>query len=431
MEGNNWVDKPYETDNHSENSQYHTSKMTTDADVRKLVREEIQRNYRPKHHWAGILALVLCGALLGGLTGTALVTSGALGIPQTQVAKVPQQQKVSIDLQGDKTTVENAVAAKSIPSIVGITTISRGRATSNPFYYGIPRYTESVGSGIIVSSDGYILTNSHVVDNGSAKEVTVLLSTGEEIQANVVWNDSSLDLAVIKVERTDLPTMEFADSSKIQVGDKAIAIGNPLGLDLQSTLTSGYISGLDRSITLEDGNIMDGLIQTDAAINGGNSGGALLNAEGKLIGINTAKPQEADGIGFAIPANIAKSIVDKIIATGSYEPVYMGITGYNVRIAAQLGVADLPTEAGVLVRDVVAGSPASKAGITAGDVITAIDGKPVDSMNALKQLLLNYKTGDKIDVTVYHEKKEETRSLTFEAFSMSETSKEDVNKPEK
>ena len=390
---------------------------TEEATTRRIVREEIARNYRPKGSAARTLAIVLCSALLGAGGGAALVASGNVPLPKQEVrtADTATNSNVNISLKEGSTTVENAIAAKTIPSIVGITTVSKS-FSDNPFLYGTPQYSESVGSGVIVSPDGYILTNAHVVNGGNAKTVQVRLSNGEEAEANVLWADPTLDLAVIKVEKNNLPAITFGDAKTVQVGDKAVAIGNPLGLDLQSTLTSGYISGLNRSITLQDGNIMDGLIQTDAAINGGNSGGALLNANGELIGINTAKPASADGIGFAIPVSTVKPIVEKIVADGTYTPLYMGINATNTKLVAASGVQGLPTDSGVVVRDVVAGSPAADMGIEAYDIIVAINDEPVESMNTLKTLLLKYKKGDTVDVTYYHGKEKKTGKMTFTDF---------------
>ncbi len=382
--------------------------------IRKTVRDEIQRNFKPKKSFFSVVALVLVGAILGSLTSLALVKTGSIDMPVAEQRDGNKQNHdVKISLK-EGSTVESAVAKKTIPSIVGITTIGKG-VSSNPFFYGIPKYTESVGSGVIVSSDGYIVTNSHVVDNGKAESIKTLLSNGEEVEAKLVWNDATLDLAVIKIEKTGLKPIEFGDMKAVNVGDKSIAIGNPLGLELQSTLTSGYISGMERSITLEGGNIMDGLIQTDAAINGGNSGGALLNAEGKLIGINTAKPASADGIGFAIPVSTIKPIVDKIIKTGSYDALYLGVTGYNVALAKQLGKESLPVSSGVVIHEVVAGSPAAKADLQPGDILVDIGGSKVDSMNSLKTALLKYKAGDRAGLTFYRADKKMQVEVTFQA----------------
>lgn len=425
-QANEGTDRPYNNAEDAHRAAEDTFRTTADAHraanneeatTRRIVREEIARNYRPKGSAARTLAIVICSALLGAGGGAALVASGNVPLPkqEVQTAGTAANSNVNISLKEGSTTVENAIAAKTIPSIVGITTVSKS-FSDNPFLYGTPQYSESVGSGVIVSPDGYILTNAHVVNGGNAKTVQVRLSNGEEAEAKVLWADPTLDLAVIKVEKKNLPAITFGDAKTIKVGDKAVAIGNPLGLDLQSTLTSGYISGLNRSITLQDGNIMDGLIQTDAAINGGNSGGALLNAKGELIGINTAKPASADGIGFAIPVSTVKPIVEKIVADGTYTPLYMGINATNTKLVAASGVQGLPTDSGVVVRDVVAGSPAAAMGIKAYDIIVAINDEPVESMNTLKTLLLKYKKGDTVDVTYYHGKEKKTGKMTFADF---------------
>ncbi len=385
-----------------------------EINIRKIVREEISRNYHPKKNWLRSFILIAVGAILGSFGGVALINSGIVKVPNA-IYEEGSLQHVEISLKDDA-TIENAVAKKAIPSIVGITSTVE-TTPNNLFLQGIPSYSEAVGSGVIVDSNGYILTNSHVISDGNTQSIKVLLSNGEKLEAELLWNDSTLDLAVIKVDKTGLTAVEFGDSGNVQVGDKSIAIGNPLGLDLQSTLTSGFVSGLERSIQLQGGNIMDGLIQTDAAINSGNSGGALLNAEGKLIGINTARPQSADGIGFAIPINTAKPIIEKIIKEGSYKPLYIGISGYNVQIAKQMGRNDLPVDTGVLVKDVVAGSPAAKAGIVSGDIITAIGDDEVSSMNRLKTILLDYKEGDIVNLQIYHGEKQVEKRIVFEDFA--------------
>ncbi len=383
--------------------------------IRKIVREEISRNYHHKKNRLMGFVLIVAGLISGSFGAAALISSGMVKAPLS-ISETNSPQHVEISLKEDS-TVENAVAKKAIPSIVGITSTVE-TVGNNFFLQGIPSYSEAVGSGVIVDSKGYILTNSHVVSDGNSQSIRVLLSDGEKLDAELLWNDATLDLAMIKVDRTGLTAAEFGDSEKVQVGDKSIAIGNPLGLDLQSTLTSGFISGLERSIQLKGGNIMDGLIQTDAAINSGNSGGALLNAEGKVIGINTARPQSADGIGFAIPINTAKPIIEKIVEEGSYKPLYIGITGYNVQIARQMGLNDLPVRTGVLIKEVVAGSPAAKAGIVPGDIITAIGDDEVSSMNRLKTILLNCQEGDEAKLKVYHGEKQVEKTIIFESFSM-------------
>lgn len=389
--------------------------------TRALVRDEIKKAGLKKPSFMKMLALFLVGLIIGGLIFYGLFSNQILTVKnQSRPAqKGDSGEKVEIALNEDS-TVENAVAKKCLPSIVGITTIAPG-ISNNPFLFGIPQYSESIGSGIILSKDGYILTNAHVVDNGKAQKVTVLLNNQEEKPAKLVWADPTLDLSVIKVDAKNLHPIEFAENDEINVGDKAIAIGNPLGLELQSTLTSGHISGLNRSITLEDGNVMDGLLQTDAAINSGNSGGALLNARGKLIGVNTAKPKSSEGIGFAIPISTVRPIVTRILKTGSFTPLYIGITGYNVETVNQLSRVRLPVDSGVLVQSVMEGSPAEEAGIKDGDIILSLDGKSVDSMNSLKTLLLKYKLNDKASLSVLRNGKEKKIDLVFKEFTPPES----------
>ncbi|NLI72099.1 MAG: PDZ domain-containing protein [Bacteroidales bacterium] len=396
-----------------------------EARIRKIVQEEL-RYSKPKNIWLRVIALILVGALLG--TGATYGVLSALRASKaadpnkpvaSNVEKAPEytQENVQVEIDlGETSTVENAVATKTIPSIVGITAKVRG-LIQQFYFYEIPQYAEAVGSGVIIDSTGYILTNSHVVNNGDFESLMVSFSDDQEAEAELIWNDQTLDLAIIKVERDNLPAVEMGDSDEVNVGDKAIAVGNPLGLSLQSTLTSGYISGLNRTIRVEDGNIMDGLIQTDAAINSGNSGGALFNAEGEIIGINTARPQTADGIGFAIPINTAKPIIEKVLTEGSFEPLYLGISGANVQYIYSLDGEELPTDTGVMVQEVFANSPAEKAGIRSGDIITALGNDPVDSMNSLKTHLLKHELGDTVTLTYFRGNDEKTTEITFDSFS--------------
>lgn len=404
-----------------QNEKTHTP--TEEEKIAAIVKREVDR-VKPKNVWAKALACFLVGTILGsgglfgmwkmGILGNQSETSQANVTQQTH-EEIPQNMKISLN---ESSTVENAVAKKAIPSIVGITALVKGQ--ENPFYFynEVPQYAEAVGSGIIVDSSGYILTNSHVINNGDAEKLTVSFSNDETTEAKIIWNDQTLDLAIIKVEKDNLPVAELGDSSAVQVGDKAIAVGNPLGLDLQSTLTSGYISGLNRTINVQGGNIMDGLIQTDAAINSGNSGGALLNANGEVIGINTARPQTADGIGFAIPINDLKPIIQKVIDEGTYQSLYIGITGNNAQLYARMSEQKLPTDKGVVVNQVMDNSPAEKAGLKPGDIITAINDQEVDSMNSLKTQLLHYNLGDTVTLTFLRDGKENTVEIEFVDFSL-------------
>lgn len=360
--------------------------------VENMIKEEIAKN-KPKIGWLKALTIFL---LIYSLVMSYFVAKNMTGITET-INKNGQVESSTISIKNNSVSTENAVAKKSLDSVVGITTVG---VQENMFFQG--RVVEGVGSGVVVSKDGYILTNAHVVQDGKAEKIEVLLTNGKKSSAKLLWYDTTLDLAVIKTDMTGLKPVEMGDSDKVQIGDKAIAIGNPLGLDLQSTLTSGYISGKDRTITLQNGLQMDGLMQTDAAINSGNSGGGLFDQEGKLIGINTAKAS-AEGIGFTIPINVAKTIVDNIVSGGSFEGVKLGISGVDVKTFQQATGQKLSIDKGIYVVEVVRGSSAQKAGVTRGDIITKVNGKEINTMSFLKKALLEVRPQQKGKITVYRD----------------------------
>lgn len=360
--------------------------------VENMIKEEIAKN-KPKIGWLKALTIFL---LIYSLVMSYFVAKNMTGITET-INKNGQVESSNISIKNNSVSTENAVAKKSLDSVVGITTVG---VQENMFFQG--RVVEGVGSGVVVSKDGYILTNAHVVQDGKAEKIEVLLTNGKKSSAKLLWYDTTLDLAVIKTDLTGLKPVEMGDSDKVQIGDKAIAIGNPLGLDLQSTLTSGYISGKDRTITLQNGLQMDGLMQTDAAINSGNSGGGLFDQEGKLIGINTAKAS-AEGIGFTIPINVAKTIVDNIVSGGSFEGVKLGISGVDVKTFQQATGQKLSIDKGIYVVEVVRESSAQKAGVTRGDIITKVNGKEINTMSSLKKALLEVRPQQKGKITVYRD----------------------------
>lgn len=352
---------------------------------------------------SGLIGAILGGFLVFTLLGSSIINS-------KNKTKTNKDKVVNISSSED-TNMERAVVEKSINSVVGITT--KTKATQNTIFGPQTGYVEGVGSGSIVTSDGYILTNSHVVSDGEAGEISVLLSDDKTLNAKLIWNDTTLDLAVIKVDAKNLPAISLGDSDKIKVGDKAVAIGNPLGLELQSTVTSGIISGLNRTVSFQNGAQMDGLMQTDAAINSGNSGGALLNSNGDLIGINTAKAGNSDGIGFAIPVNIAKTVIEEIAKTGEFNSVYLGITGINLDLLLQSNNIDekkAGVSEGVYVQSV---TDKAKEYFQKGDIVTGIDDKKVNDMSSLKKILLNYRLGDSAKITIVRDGKEEKIDFKF------------------
>lgn len=389
-------------DNRWEDTQELERAMAYDYAQKKEERKQRARLRRQ----VGLVGL--CCALLGGGIGGVVSTM----VLEEKLSQTPSQT-VSIATR-DGVGVVEAVAEKALPSVVGIVV-----TTTRQSVFGLQSLQES-GSGFVVNRDGYIVTNSHVVGGGNAQNVNVSFYDGTEAQGRVLWADPSLDLAVVKVDNVkDLVPAELGDSSELKIGEEAIAIGNPLGLDFQRSVTSGVISGLNRSLgPVSDGggasaNILEGLIQTDASINRGNSGGPLLNREGKVIGINSAKISSAEGLGFSIPINTVKPIVDQIAKTGNYSTVQLGIQGIDTAAVLEALHVNLGTKTGVFVTNVPENTDAARAGIVAGDVVTAIDDHAVSGVNSLKSILLGYQIGDQVTVSILRAGKEEKLTLTF------------------
>lgn len=353
-----------------------------------------------------VVVAVICSILSSFLT--VLVLKNNLGLSGSSSS---QSQEIKISSDGKSTNVYQAVTEKAMPSVVGITTT----VVSTDNRFSIPTESEGVGTGIVVDSNGYILTNSHVISDGEAKTVNVLFNDGSSEEGEVYWYDSQLDLAIVKVNKTGLTAAELGDSDEVTTGDIAIAIGNPLGLELQRTVTQGIISGLDRTITTEQAT-MTGLIQTDASINSGNSGGPLLNESGQVIGINTAKTSEGESLGFAIPINQAKPIIESIISSGSYEKVTLGIKGYDASTYASYAESQgkqIATDEGVFVAEVVENSAAESAGIKSGDIIVKLGDTELTSMSDLTKCLYEYKSGDSVKIVVNRDGTEKTLKVKF------------------
>ncbi len=308
-----------------------------------------------------------------------------------------------------------AIAKAAGPAIVGIRmTISGTRYN----YFGTTNSQVGEGSGIIIRKDGYIMTNYHVVSGADPKNSTssrtileVFLPDGREAKAEFKGGDEKTDLAVIKIDMKDLPVAELGDSSELEVGELAVAIGNPLGMEFAGSVTVGVISALNRTMEMENRTL--NLIQTDAAINEGNSGGALLNSKGQVIGINSVKiaASGVEGLGFAIPINDAWPIVDQLIKYGYVKgrPV-IGISGREISsvYASYYGLVE-----GIYITDVTAGSGADKAGIKTGDIIVSMAGKTIKTVKDLDKVKDAYKPGDTVAVVVSRDGKNLNLKLTF------------------
>ncbi len=262
--------------------------------------------------------------------------------------------------------------------------------------YGVPEAGGS-GSGFIFTPDGFILTNSHVVHN--EEHIEVVLTDGRRYEAGPVGDDPDTDLAVIRISESGLDAAVFGDSSRLTVGQLAVAVGNPYGF--QNTLTAGVISALGRSFYSSNGRLIDNVIQTDAALNPGNSGGPLLNSLGEVIGVNTAVILQAQGLCFSIPSNTAQYVASLLMKDGKIRRGYIGIGGQNVELHRKLAhYYKLPRDTGFLVINVRKESPAEAAGIMEGDIIVEFDGKPIGSMDDLHRLLTEESIGHKKEITV-------------------------------
>ena len=357
----------------------------------------------------GYIAIVLISAMIGGVAGGYIISS-KINVANKNATSPLTASDINISLSDDSYFAE-AVAAKDQKTVVGITTdVVRKYDT---FFGPQVQKGQSMGSGFIVDPNGYIVTNAHVIGDGKYENITVSLIDGSTEVGEVLWFDSTLDLALVKINRTGLPTVEFGDSDQLKVGEPVVAIGNPMTLDLERTVTQGIISGLNRSIAFENGTVIEPLIQTDASINAGNSGGPLFNASGQLVGINTAKVSTAEGLGFSIPVNIAKPIIDQIIKNGKLSMMYVGIKGVDLETyETALGI-DVAADYSVVVVETIANSPATEANLKTGDIITAIDGDKIENMSDLKRNLYEYKEGDKAELTIIRDGQEQKVMMTL------------------
>ena len=371
---------------------------------------------------------------VSGIAGCAVVIGTCFGVPSikqhilgSNSSNLSNTQSSNSKTTGtvDQVSLSNYsdtsvyAANKILPSIVGIKIEYNVTSMFSMFGNKQSSTATATGSGIIISDDGYILTNNHVVSSSEsdsyyqvseATKVTVTLFNDEtEYEAKIVGTDDQTDLAVIKIEKTGLTKAEFADSDSIKVGEFAMAVGSPLGL--QSTITCGVISAVNRNVTDSDGKTYN-LIQTDAAINAGNSGGALVNSEGKVVGVNTLKltGDNVEGMGFAIPINSTTDITSQLIQYSKVKRPYIGITGMdlNAETAKKNNLAE-----GIYVKAVDDFSAAEKAGIKTGDVIVKADGQDAKTMDELNKIKNSHNIGDEIKITVNRGGQEKELTLTL------------------
>lgn len=346
-----------------------------------------------------LAALALSFSLIGGMVGAAVtgVTSASGSTVVTESTRTPTAVAVSY-VPGNEAMTAAEVYAANVNATVGITT-----SIKSTNFFGYQTEAAASGSGFIITADGYIVTNYHVIEDSTSIKVTTY--AGESYDATLVGYDESNDLAVLKINAAGLATVVLGNSDALNVGDDVLAIGNPLG-ELTFSLTKGSVSALDREVTLSS-NVTMKLIQTDAAINSGNSGGALFNMYGEVVGITNAKYSSSgssteasiDNIGFAIPISDVEDIIKSIIEKGYFAKPY-------------IGVYLLDAEDGVTVQSVTEESPAAAAGLSAGDEITAANGETVETADALVSLVSDLTPGDALELTVLRDGEKATLTVT-------------------
>ncbi|RMD91776.1 MAG: Do family serine endopeptidase, partial [Calditrichaeota bacterium] len=376
-----------------------------------------------------IFLILLAGILIGGLAVMQLgwLPNSRAELPTPEVSINTPLPGYNSDVIRELNNTFIAIAENAQKSVVTILTDKVIKTQGGPFagpffsdpfreffgddffrrFFQAPeqeRHLRGLGSGVIVSKDGYILTNNHVVRQ--ADKVKVMFLGGKKLDAKIVGTDAKTDVAVVKVKADNLTPLQFGDSDKLHVGEWVMAIGSPLSENLAHTVTAGIVSAKGRSnLRLAD---YEDFIQTDAAINPGNSGGALINLEGKLVGINTAIATQTggfQGIGFAVPINMARAVMEALIKHGKVLRGWLGIYIQNVdETMAQ--AMNLPFTQGALVADVVKDGPAAKAGLKPGDVIVKLDGKPVKNSTELRNDIASRAPGSTVELTIYRDGKE-------------------------
>lgn len=372
-----------------------------------------------------LFASIVIGLVTGIVTSAATTYLYINKVEQKTESSVDSNKSETVTNNGTKyeiTQVENpvvAIADVAGKSVVGVTV----RSVSNTVFGGTST-SDSEGSGIIYTADGYIVTNYHVIEdaisNQSISKVYVTLpNSDEEIEASIIGADSVTDIAVIKIQKEGLSAATFDDSNNLKVGELVVAIGNPLGRELAGSITVGYVSALNRTLT-SNGRTYK-LLQTDAAINPGNSGGALVSSSGKVIGINTVKigATDVEGIGFAIPSNIAKPIVDELIKNGKIVRPYIGISGISLddNMAKRYNLVK-----GVYVAKIESSSAAYNAGIKVGDVIVKIDDKEITTIEELNEIKNSKSVGDTVKITVYRDGKNTEINVKLDSDDKTSTS---------
>ena len=327
---------------------------------------------------------------------------------QIQQAKQNQVevQRVSQDIKVVEQSENNIsdIIEETLQTVVGISKIKN----SGTSIFGADSATQlGLGTGVIVSEDGYIVTNEHV-SGAQYSSCYVTLENGDVYNGSVVWSDSDLDVAILKINIKGLRSIKLGNSDNVKIAETVYAIGNPIGVEFQRTVTGGIISGIDRTIKIEENGTsvyMEDLIQTDATINPGNSGGPLINSKGEMVAINSVKITSAEGIGFSIPINIIKPVIEQITQTGEFQEAYLGIFAYDKEVIPYLD-SGLNFDKGIYVAQVDLQGPARDTGLKIGDIITRIDEQIVNKMSELREYIYTKAPNEEVVLTVLRNNKQ-------------------------
>lgn len=348
--------------------------------------------------------------------------AGMASLPEFATTDVKPSDNQPVNTLKDLNDAFVNIAEEATPTVVTIRVTQTVEVPSNPLsrLFGDrrgdtqERQMRGLGSGVIVSSDGYILTNNHVVEN--ADQLEVGLSTGEQFDGEVIGTDPRTDIAVVKIDGDNLPALEIGDSDQLRVGELVLAIGSPLQEDLAHSVSMGIVSAKGRAIGIIDqGAGYENFIQTDAAINPGNSGGAMVNMDGQLVGINTAIASRSggnDGIGFAVPSNLAKSVMESLIQTGKVSRAYLGIYGTDIDRTMARGLG-LKEAQGIVVGSVQPETPAAEAGLREGDVIKTLNGEPIETYTKFRTKIATSKPGTEISLGIIRNNQSQTLDVTL------------------
>lgn len=319
-------------------------------------------------------------------------------------------QEMPIETNKESQDISNVIE-ETLQTVVGISKIKN---SGTSIFTTDSADKLGLGTGVIIAEDGYILTNEHV-SGGKYSSCYVTLENGNTYNGSVIWSDADLDVAIVKINIKGLTPIKLGDSDTVRIAEQVYAIGNPIGVEFQRTVTGGIISGIDRTIRLEEEDrsvYMEDLIQTDATINPGNSGGPLINSKGEMLGINSVKITSAEGIGFSIPINIIKPVIEQITQTGKFEEAYLGIFAYDQEVIPYLENG-VNFEKGIYIAQIDLQGPARNSGIKIGDIIMQIDSQTINKMSELREYIYTKKPNDKVMLTILRNNKQMQIEITL------------------